>query len=216
MSEQSIEFTTNHHDLSTNEGFQFEFMCNRCGTGYRTEFDGFTAAKVAGGLSAASNLLGGVFGKAAQLGENVRSSAWEKAHDNAFRKAATALKPSFVQCPRCSKWVCRTRCWNDKKGLCKDDAPDLGVEMAAAQSSRTVEEIWAHSKMAEEDREMLKEKSWREGAVASCPHCEAPLASKVKFCPECGKEIATEAKCASCGNKLERGQKFCGSCGAKV
>lgn len=216
MSDQSIEFTTNHHDLSTNEGFQFEFMCNRCGTGYRTEFDGFAAAKVAGGLSAASSLLGGMFGKAAELGENVRSSAWEKAHDNAFRKAATALKPSFVQCPRCSKWVCRTRCWNDKKGLCKDDAPDLGVEMAAAQSSRTVEEIWAHSKMAEEDREMLKEKSWREGAVASCPHCEAPLASKVKFCPECGKEIAQEAKCGSCGNKLERGQKFCSSCGAKV
>jgi hypothetical protein len=32
----------------------------------------------------------------------------------------------------------------------------MGVEMAAAQASRTVEEIWAHSKMAEEDREMLK------------------------------------------------------------
>ncbi|MFH2072377.1 MAG: zinc ribbon domain-containing protein, partial [Actinomycetota bacterium] len=184
MSDQAIEFTTNYHDLSTDEGFQFEFMCNRCGTGYRTEFDGFVAARVAGGLSAASNLLGGVFGKAASLGERVRSSAWEKAHDNAFREAAGALKPSFVQCPRCSKWVCRARCWNEAKGLCKDDAPDLGVEMAAAQSSRTVEEIWAHSKVAEDDREMLKEENWRQGAVASCPHCEAPLAKMVKFCPE--------------------------------
>ena len=45
------------------------------------------------------------------------------------------------------------QCWNDGKGLCKNCAPDLGVEMAAAQSSRTVEEIWAHSKMAEADRE---------------------------------------------------------------
>jgi hypothetical protein len=48
-------------------------------------------------------------------------------------------------------------------------SPDLGVEMAAAQSSRTVEEIWAHSKMAEDDREMLKESSWRAGVTASCP-----------------------------------------------
>ena len=216
MSEQAIEFTTNYRDLSTNEGFQFEFVCNRCGTGYRTEFDDYTAARVAGGLRGASNLLGGVLGKAAQLGDQIRSSAWEKAHDKAFREAATKLKPSFAQCPRCSKWVCRARCWNEAKGLCKDDAPDLGVEMAAAQSSRTVQEIWAHSKMAEEDREMLKEKSWREGAVASCPHCEAPLAAKVKFCPECGKEIATANNCTNCGAKMEKDAKFCGSCGTKV
>ena len=32
--------------------------------------------------------------------------------------------------------------------------------MAAAQSSRTVEEIWAHSKMAEEDRAMLKDSDY--------------------------------------------------------
>lgn len=41
--------------------------------------------------------------------------------------------------------------------------------MAAAQSSRTVEEIWAHSKMAEEDRSMLKEQSWRQRSLASAP-----------------------------------------------
>ncbi len=216
MTDQTIEFTTNYRDLSTNEGFQFEFVCNRCGTGYRTEFDSFTVAKVAGGLSAASNLLGGVFGKAANVGERVRSSAWEKAHDHAFREAAETLKPSFIQCPRCSKWVCRERCWNEAKGLCKDDAPDLGVEMAAAQASRTVEEIWAHSKVAEADREMLTEESWREGAVATCPHCEAPLAKKVKFCPECGQAIDQKSACANCGAALEANAKFCPECGTKV
>jgi hypothetical protein len=213
---ETIEFTNNYHDLSTNEGFQFEFVCNRCGTGYRTEFDGFTAARVAGGLRSASNLLGGMLGKAAQLGDEVRSAAWEKAHDKAFREAVATLKPSFVQCPRDSRWVCRARCWNEAKGLCKDDAPDLGVEMTAAQSSRTVQEIWAHSQMAEEDREMLTEKSWREGTIASCPHCEAPLPKKVKFCPNCGKEVLAKAACTNCGEKLEPGVKFCANCGAKV
>ena len=29
-----IEFTTNYSDLSTDNGFQFEFRCNRCGNGY--------------------------------------------------------------------------------------------------------------------------------------------------------------------------------------
>lgn len=65
--------------------------------------------------------------------------------------------------------------------------------MAAAQSSRTVEEVWAHSKMAEEDREVLKEESWREGVRATCPQCNAPLADpEVKFCPQCGTKVQKE------------------------
>lgn len=95
-------------------------------------------------------------------------------------------------------------------------APELGVEMAAAQASRTVEEIWAHSKVAEEDREMLKEKSWREGVRATCPSCSAPLPAKVKFCPECGAKIEVEKHCTQCGAKVGPGTKFCAECGAKI
>jgi predicted amidophosphoribosyltransferase len=126
------------------------------------------------------------------------------------------LKPDFIQCPRCSSWVCRKSCLNTKKGLCKNCAPDLGVEMAAAQSSRTVEKIWAHSKVAEEDREMLQEKSWREGARATCPECNAPLSGNVKFCPECGAKIKTSKHCAQCGSELSLEMKFCADCGKKV
>lgn len=211
-----IEFTTNNSDLSTDEGFQFEFFCDRCGTGYRTSFQPSVMGKVSGALDAASNLFGGVFGRVADLGERARSATWEKAHDQAFINAMAEVKDDFIQCPRCSKWVCIKSCWNKQKGLCKDCAPDLGVEMAAAQSSRTVEEIWAHSKMAEDDREMLKEKSWREGARATCPGCGAPLAAKVKFCPECGAKIQQEAFCKECGAKLPEGSKFCPECGTKV
>ena len=210
-----IEFTTNYNDLSTNEGFQFEFNCDRCGTGYRTTFHPSAIGKVTGALDAASSLFGGVFGRAADLGERARSATWEKAHDQAFITAMEEIRDDFVQCPRCSSWVCKKSCWNTSKGLCKECAPDLGVEMAAAQSSRTVEEIWAHSKMAEADREMLKEASWREGARATCPECGKPLAAKAKFCPECGAKISPEKFCQECGTKLPAGSKFCPDCGAK-
>jgi len=211
-----IEFTRNYSDLSTNQGFQFEFNCDRCSSGYRTGFQSNALGTVSTALGAASSLFGGVFGRAADLGERARSAAWEKAHDEAFMKAMEELKPDFIQCPRCSSWVCKKSCWNTKKGLCKNCSPDLGVEMAAAQSSRTVEEIWAHSKMAEEDREMLTEKSWREGVRATCPSCNAPLPEKVKFCPDCGEKIDAAKHCTECGAKLNPGIKFCSECGKKV
>lgn len=213
---QKIEFTRNYTDQSTNQGFQFEFHCDRCGTGYRTRFQPSALGTVSSALDAAGGLLGGIFGRAADLGEKARSATWEKAHDEAFIKATEELKGDFMQCPRCNSWVCKKNCWNTNKGLCKHCAPDLGVEMAAAQASRTREEIWAHSKVAEEDRNMLKEESWRAGVRATCPNCNAPLAANTKFCPECGAKISGEAHCTQCGAKLAPGAKFCAECGAKA
>ena len=213
---EKIQFTRNYSDESTERGFQFEFMCDRCGTGYRTRFQPSAIGAVSGALDAANSLFGGIFGQAANLGERVRSAGWEKAHDEAFLKAMEELKPDFIQCPRCLSWVCRSGCWNEARGLCKNCSPDLGVEMAAAQSSRTVEEIWAHSKMAEEDREMLKEESWRAGVRATCPDCGVPLEKNVKFCPECGAKIKQEQCCAECGAKVPAESKFCPECGAKM
>ena len=166
-------------------------------------------------LETAGSIFGGLFGQAADVSERVRSAGWKKAHDNAFVNAIEELRPDFIQCPRCSTWVCRKSCWNTKKGLCKNCAPDLGVEMAAAQASKSVEEVWAHAEMAEEDKH-LTEKDWREGVRASCPQCEAPLANNVKFCPECGAKIQQAAFCTQCGGKMASGAKFCPECGAKA
>ena len=213
---ERMEFTKNYSDLSTNQGFQFEFFCDRCGNGFRTRFKPSTTGMVSGAMDVANSLFGGLFGKAADVTDTVRSASWERAQDQAFEEAVKELKGEFIQCPRCSSWVCRKSCWNTQKGLCKECAPDLGVEMAAAQASRTTEEIWAHSKVAEEDMEMLKEKSWREGVRATCPNCNAPLTGNVKFCPECGAKIKPEAHCTECGAKLAQGAKFCAECGRKV
>lgn len=211
----SIQFTRNYSDLSTEQGFQYVFFCDQCGNGKRTPFKPFNLNKVSGVLDAASSLFGGVFNSAADMGSRVSSAAYERAHDAAFDEAVKAMMPNFIQCPRCNNWVCRERCWNAKKGLCKGCAPDLGVEMAAAQSSRSVEEVWAHAAMAEEDKKLGAE-NWRETIRATCPECGKPLAANTKFCPECGAKVKTSTHCTECGAKLQPGAKFCGECGAKV
>lgn len=211
---ERIEFTRNYSDLCTNKGFQFEFYCDRCGSGYRTHFKPSVSGTVTGVLESASSLLGGFFNNAADISERVRSAAWEKAHDEAFTEAMQELKPDFIQCPRCSSWVCRKSCWNNNKGLCKECAPDLGVEMSAAQASRSVEEVWAHAAMAEEDKKLAAE-NWRETIRASCPKCEAALEANAKFCPECGEQLKTKAFCIGCGAQLKPGSKFCPECGEK-
>lgn len=212
---EDINFTRNYSDLSTQQGFQFEFFCDHCGNGKRTSFKGFALNNVTGVLDTASSLFGGLFSSAANVSNRVSSAAQERAHDQAFKEAVTEMLPNFVQCPRCNRWVCRERCWNNKKALCKGCAPDLGVEMAAAQASRSVEEVWAHAAMAEEDKK-LGEENWRETIMAACPQCGKSLAANSKFCPECGAKVKVNAHCSECGAKLQPGAKFCGDCGAKV
>lgn len=212
---ERIEFTRNYSDLCTNKGFQFEFYCDRCGSGFRTRFKPSVTGTLTEVLDSAGGLLGGIFSSAANVGERVRSATWEKAHDEAFTEAMKELKPDFIQCPRCSSWVCRKGCWNVKKGLCKECAPDMGVEMAAAQASKSVEEVWAHAAMSEEDKK-LAAGNWRENIRASCPECEAPLQSNAKFCPECGARLKAKTECPSCGEKLTPGAKFCPECGQKL
>jgi len=209
-----IQFVRNYQDHSTDQGFQFEFVCDRCGNGFRTRFQPSATGTISTVLDGASSLLGGIFGTAANVGDRLHSATWQKARDDALDRAIQEIRPQFVQCPRCSSWVCRTSCWNEKRGLCKNCAPDLGVEMSAAQASRSVEEIWAHAAMAEEDKK-LAEGNWRTTIKASCPKCGAPLGTNAKFCPECGEKL-TDTKCSNCGAVLQPGAKFCAECGTKL
>lgn len=211
-----IEFVRNYSDLSTDQRFQFEFCCDRYQSGVRTAFKGFVVGTVSNVLDAARGLFGGVFGTAASVSGHVKTAAWERAHDGAFREALEEARPSFIQCPRCSAWVCRKACWNEERALCKNCAPDLGVETAAAQADKSVEEIWAHAAMAEEDKK-LATAAWRDTITAACPQCGKTLdAVDAKFCPECGVQIKGKVLCTQCGAKLPPGSKFCAECGARV
>ena len=185
-----IQFTRNYRDLSTDAGFQFEFYCDRCGNGYQTEFQASALGTATNVLDAASNLFGGVLGKAANVARGVRSAGWEKAHDNAFDEAVEEAKPHFHKCKRCGKWV-DDDCWNNQRSLCKDCAPDMQEEMSSIQAEAAITD-----------------------AREKCPHCGAKAGSG-KFCQECGKPLAAEKFCKNCGAKMEADAKFCAECGTK-
>jgi membrane protease subunit (stomatin/prohibitin family) len=211
-----IEFTRNYSDHCTDQGFQFEFNCNRCGNGYRSSFQPWAVGTVSSALNTASSLFGGILGQAANVGESVRSATWQQAKDKAFLDAAQKIKPNFVQCPNCTSWVCHKSCWNESRGLCKNCAPDLAVAISAQQSMKAREQIYNDVTADAEDAKVISSVG-TEKVKASCPQCHAPLANNAKFCPECGYKLADAKKfCTECGAQLTPEAKFCPECGTKT
>ena len=204
---QVIEFVNNYNDRSTDQGFQLEFTRDRCGTGYRTRFQTRATGTVANVLDGASSLLGGIFGQAANIGERVKSAGWQKDREDGVSAAIQEIRPSFIQCPKCQSWVCRTKCWNNKKGQCKGCPSDIGVEMRAADASKEVETVLANAQ-ADTETQKMATGDWNQKLRASCPQSGSPLATTAKFCPECGEKLQFEAKCVKCGAKLQPGTKF--------
>ena len=91
---EQIRFVSNYSDQSTDRGFQFEFQCDRCGTGYRTPFKTWTTGTVTSALETAGDLFGGVLSRGYGLSHRIRSAGWQKARDDAFKQAVNeVLKP---------------------------------------------------------------------------------------------------------------------------
>jgi hypothetical protein len=61
----NVPFTDNYEDLSNNRGFQFKFMCQKCGNGYLSTFQANKLGSAAAAANAAASLLGGIFGRPA-------------------------------------------------------------------------------------------------------------------------------------------------------
>jgi predicted nucleic acid-binding Zn ribbon protein len=212
-----IEFVSNYTDRSTDNGFQFEFHCNRCRNGYRSAFQPWAAGVAGSALDAASSLLGGFFNQASDAASRVRSATWQQARDNAFKKATIEIKPQFMQCPRCNGWVCQKRCWNAARSLCKNCAPDLATEISAQQSAKAMEKIMTDVTADAEDAKVISSVGTNKvKATAACSKCGAALAPGAKFCPECGEKVSAQKHCTECGAALPPNAKFCGECGAKA
>jgi len=206
-----IQFTRNHNDHSTDKGYQFEFLCDRCGNGFMTEFKPSVAGIAGSALRAASGLFGGILGSAGSSAYEIERAVQGPGHDKAFREGVEEAKPNFRQCPKCAHWVCLSTCWNGKRMLCFDCAPDIETELASAQVQATVAQM--KQKVAEQD--LTKSLDLTSEAAALCPSCGARTQG-AKFCPECGKPLRPKNQCGQCGTKFEAGTKFCPECGNKV
>jgi len=206
-----IQFTRNHTDHSTDKGYQFEFFCDRCGNGFMSEFEASVTGIATSALRAAGSIFGGLFGQASSGSYEIERAIQGPGHDKAFRSAVEQTKPHFRQCPKCAQWVCLNTCWNKKRGLCYECAPDVETELASAQAQATAEQI--REKVQKQD--LTKDLDVTSEAAALCPSCGA-RSQGGKFCPECGKPLRTKNECPRCGHKAEAGTKFCPECGHKL
>jgi hypothetical protein len=131
-------FTDNVRDLSNQDGYQFEFECERCGNGYRSPF---VHDKIAFGskmLRAAGDLIGGNGYKLSQAAYHLDRATNSKAKDRAFSSAVETVSGEFKQCRGCGDWMCHQVCWNDEIGQCllagrgRGDRPGPGRRAGAA------------------------------------------------------------------------------------
>jgi ribosomal protein L32 len=200
-------FTKNYTDLSDENGYQFEFRCDICGSGYRSEFIRSNLGTVGNLLSGASSIVGGFFNSAANAADRVKEITDRGARDEALEKAANEIMPLFTRCPRCNNWVDET-CWNEARGLCVSCAPKLAAEMEAERAQVEISQM----------RQAMQQETVFSGDTSArstvCTNCGKPVGSE-KFCSNCGTPTGQNT-CAQCGADLPTGARFCGNCGTKT
>jgi hypothetical protein len=215
----SIQFTANHQDLSTDRGYQFKFLCDKCGNGHLSSFVPSLAGTVGGVMRAAGNLFGGVFGRIGSASYEMQRATGGKAHDDAFAAAVAECKQFFKQCTRCGKWVCPDVCWNAKAGLCEGCAPDLDEEIAAGRAQAMADaarvQLQAKAQGTDYVADVDVSKAGQAPTLLACPACGARNAGN-RFCMECGTSLATRLVCTGCGHELASRSKFCPECGGKI
>jgi hypothetical protein len=203
-----IEFVQNYSDLSTDQGYQFKFHCDRCGNGYMSSFAPNKLEAAGSLLRAAGGFLGGFLGRVGESAFDVQRAIGGPQHDHALQEAVGEIKPLFTQCTRCGTWCCHSVCWNAEKGLCKRCAPMLAEEVASAQATAMRSQVQdkAYASDQTQGADLAQQ------TIARCPQCSAATAGG-KFCPECGATLITKKHCTGCGVEVPAASKFCPECG---
>ena len=205
-----VAFTDNINDLSNEDGYQFEFMCERCGNGYRSPFQSDLSKKGGKLLRAASSLFGGRLGRLTGAADELDRGTNSAEKDKAMREAGEKVKDHFKQCRACGNWVCVDVCWNKEIGQCLSCSPSVAEELSRAQAEAQLEQI----------REKAKTVDWTADldvatrAKVECPSCHKKVDGG-KFCEECGAALAAAQHCSECGAKNDDDAKFCQECGHK-
>jgi hypothetical protein len=219
MSAQS--FTKNHRDHSNDQGYQFEFFCDKCGNGSRSAYKTSSMGMAATVLRAAGALFGGAVRDAGLGASHLKDAFRGPAWDSAFAEAIAECRPKFNQCTLCGQWVCPQVCWNAERGLCEGCAPNpkehaakMQAEVAVSQARRQIEAV---DQTRGADFAQTLASVGQGNAGASCAKCQATLASGARFCAECGSPVAQASApkfCSGCGGALVPAAKFCAECGA--
>jgi hypothetical protein len=194
---EMVFFTDNYQDRSSDDGYQFEFFCRRCGNGYSSKFQ-----------HSVTGFGGRMLGWDAEF---MRTTVRGSTRDKALAKAVEEMKPHFHQCNRCGQWVCGQVCWNTERGLCVTCAPKLDQEIAGMQAAAQVNQL--NQKIQAQD--WTKDINYRDQGTGACPSCGQDSGGG-KFCKNCGTGLAAASSaakfCPHCGTACS-GAKFCAECG---
>jgi hypothetical protein len=211
-----IPFTSNVTDCSTNEGYQFEFHCRRCGNGFRSRFR-HSAMGFGGRLAAlGGSILGGEIGSRVEevglMAQWNRSGTRGSTNDQRMREASEDVAGEFRQCSGCTDWVCRHFCWDQRMDRCRTCAqaqlpPAPPADLAGQFPG--LGQIPGVGQFLSALGGQAPPPPAPPAAVRYCGHCGAEGSGK--FCGQCGTSFDAPA-CTGCGAP-KRGTAFCQNCG---
>ncbi|MEH3075494.1 MAG: zinc ribbon domain-containing protein [Quadrisphaera sp.] len=208
-----IPFTDNVTDLSNEDGYQFEFRCERCGNGYRSAFQrDFRSLwqKVARG---AGMLFSGSLSSAGYAADRLLDRGTNSpAKDAALRTATAEIAPRFHQCRGCGDWVCGDGCWNGQVGQCVRCSPNAVEELAQLQAEARRRQVAERLEAVD----LVPDVPLGRQAQPRCPACGAQAHSGGAFCSDCGATLAPVVSCTGCGARAAAGARFCVTCGRSL
>ncbi len=241
----TIEFVRNYSDLSTDRGYQFEFRCDHCGSGFMSSYQPSYLGSAGGLLEAAGSIFGGILGSAGNSAYNIQRAIGGPAHDRALQQAVTEVKQKFRRCQRCGKWVCADVCWNERALQCTSCTPKFEQEVISLRTQAQVQatQDQLREKAAGTDyvsgidmnpdaqvrfnppQATLNPSGPGTGTFLPLPPQDASMPTFLP--PQTGAEQpmapaiqssaapAALANCSACGATVH-GSKFCPECGTKV
>ena len=223
--------------------FQFSFHCPECNYEVMTSTQRSSTATATRAMDLGVGLVRGFWGRAAEQGEEMFGSRWEKEHDQALVKAWDEIKQDFRYCGQCKRTVC-FRCWNPQINMCNNCAPDLKSDAVHFQHELNVEE---QRKQIQDNYQapqfntgevasavtpdMMKPSQGRSGALGQMPPAQeapqAPSAASIAgfstpgyprqvACPSCHQPGVPGKFCQNCGTQLPLPDLFCPKCSAQV
>lgn len=210
-----VPFTGNVRDLCNENGFQWEFSCDRCGNGFQSPFAQNVASRGRGALRMAGQWFGGklqTFSSGVEQFNNYGYWGEQSAtKDQFFAKAVETVRPNFAQCRGCGSWVCGQFCWNTDVGQCMQCSPLASEELARAQSEARTYQLRERA----HQQDLIGGVNVGEPQALRCGTCGGSTGGG-KFCQHCGTPMIKKVSCGGCGADASPGASFCMQCGNQL
>ena len=216
-----IRFTANHQDLSTDRGYQFKFLCDKCGNGYMSRFQP-SLTGTAGGLFARPE-ISSVESFRAQATALTRFNAQSGAKRTTARSRKRSRKLRFISSNAlaAANGFARMCAGTRRPGLCEGCAPDFEEDFAANKAQAMSQA--AQNQLYEKARQTDYASATDMSAGASCPERDARV--PLVWSEDHRQQILSGVRRTACkSNSLVRdadfepegAPKFCPECGVKM